>query len=357
MGSAASSHRLKSQAATSGPPEPASLPLATTERRASPLQVRADGTILPIAQVTPLWLSSESVEAPDGSDVYAGEYAILNDGVLGYDQLTLDRAAAGDQAAQMMVRAADVAANAFKRDAPLALTEQQLETIAPKCASASAPDCCCSVCQEPYASGELRRCLPCGHEFHAECIQEWLTRDCGSCPVCRVRLQPSLSELEKRACSESIVDAEALAIAEFSLSLNPVAEDSEAQATGTCSSPMDELVSDLVGARAAELAPILFDPHLAALRKRCQMRSQWTPQDAGKGDYQPTHGSDAPATGGVGFHRVQHDARNTSDLECWGFGTLPSRDLWTATHGRDQHWVMHRLQIGRMHREGALARS
>ena len=243
MGSAVSSPHGKSGRP---PPEPASLPLATTKQCGPHGQPVIDDTI-PVTpsspQVMPLWLCTDVLDATDESAVYTGENSILNDGILGYDQLTLDRATAGDQTARMLVVAADFAANAFRRDAPLVMTEEQLEAIAPK-RTASAPDCCC-ICQEAYLSGELRRRLPCGHEFHAECIKEWVTANVGSCPTCRQRLQPSLSELEKRAGSEAFIDAEALAIAEFNLSLNPVAEEGEegeAPVPDQCSASKDELV-------------------------------------------------------------------------------------------------------------------
>ncbi|PSS06135.1 NEP1-interacting protein [Actinidia chinensis var. chinensis] len=43
----------------------------------------------------------------------------------------------------------------------------------------------CIICLEDLKMGDFRRMLPsCGHSFHSECIDEWLTRN-GSCPTCR----------------------------------------------------------------------------------------------------------------------------------------------------------------------------
>lgn len=45
----------------------------------------------------------------------------------------------------------------------------------------------CSVCLCPYEEGEMMRRLPCGHEFHMKCIDQWLTQRT-TCPMCRVAL-------------------------------------------------------------------------------------------------------------------------------------------------------------------------
>lgn len=43
----------------------------------------------------------------------------------------------------------------------------------------------CSICLESYRYGEFLCGLPCGHNFHVNCIMLWLTRDNHCCPVCR----------------------------------------------------------------------------------------------------------------------------------------------------------------------------
>jgi uncharacterized membrane protein YeaQ/YmgE (transglycosylase-associated protein family) len=43
----------------------------------------------------------------------------------------------------------------------------------------------CAICLQDLKDGECTRLLPsCGHLFHLNCIDEWLTRQ-GTCPVCR----------------------------------------------------------------------------------------------------------------------------------------------------------------------------
>lgn len=51
----------------------------------------------------------------------------------------------------------------------------------------------CSICLEQYESNELLRMLPCGHQFHAHCVDKWLYSSIdysrpSACPVCNARL-------------------------------------------------------------------------------------------------------------------------------------------------------------------------
>lgn len=43
----------------------------------------------------------------------------------------------------------------------------------------------CSICLESYKYGEFLCGLPCGHNFHVNCIMMWITRDNHCCPICR----------------------------------------------------------------------------------------------------------------------------------------------------------------------------
>ncbi|PCG89770.1 Zinc finger, RING-type [Penicillium occitanis (nom. inval.)] len=44
----------------------------------------------------------------------------------------------------------------------------------------------CVVCLEEYVDGQSQvMSLPCGHEFHAECITPWLTTRRRTCPICK----------------------------------------------------------------------------------------------------------------------------------------------------------------------------
>ncbi|TKA71522.1 hypothetical protein B0A55_06115 [Friedmanniomyces simplex] len=52
----------------------------------------------------------------------------------------------------------------------------------------------CVVCLEEYVDGVSRvMSLPCGHEFHAECITPWLTTRRRTCPICKGDVVRSLA--------------------------------------------------------------------------------------------------------------------------------------------------------------------
>ncbi|KAL3477749.1 hypothetical protein BJX99DRAFT_225668 [Aspergillus californicus] len=52
----------------------------------------------------------------------------------------------------------------------------------------------CVVCLEEYVDGQSRvMSLPCGHEFHVECITPWLTTRRRTCPICKGDVVRSLS--------------------------------------------------------------------------------------------------------------------------------------------------------------------
>ncbi|KAK5113166.1 hypothetical protein LTR85_010984 [Meristemomyces frigidus] len=52
----------------------------------------------------------------------------------------------------------------------------------------------CVVCLEEYVDGISRvMSLPCGHEFHAECITPWLTTRRRTCPICKGDVVRSLA--------------------------------------------------------------------------------------------------------------------------------------------------------------------
>ena len=67
----------------------------------------------------------------------------------------------------------------------------------------------CVVCLEEYVDGESRvMSLPCGHEFHADCITPWLVNRRRTCPICKGDVVRSLAKGSSRNDQEDREDRE-----------------------------------------------------------------------------------------------------------------------------------------------------
>ena len=67
----------------------------------------------------------------------------------------------------------------------------------------------CVVCLEEYVDGESRvMSLPCGHEFHAECITPWLVNRRRTCPICKGDVVRSLGQHRQAGSPENRIDGE-----------------------------------------------------------------------------------------------------------------------------------------------------
>jgi hypothetical protein len=51
----------------------------------------------------------------------------------------------------------------------------------------------CPICTDDFVKGQDVRLLPCGHQFHPDCIDPWLINVSGTCPLCRIDLNPAAS--------------------------------------------------------------------------------------------------------------------------------------------------------------------
>uniref|UniRef100_A0A8C4RCI4 RING-type domain-containing protein n=1 Tax=Erpetoichthys calabaricus TaxID=27687 RepID=A0A8C4RCI4_ERPCA len=67
---------------------------------------------------------------------------------------------------------------------PCGLSPEQLESLPTKAFEGNSFLTTCSVCLATFSNGDLLRHLPCTHNFHVECIDQWLFVN-STCPVCR----------------------------------------------------------------------------------------------------------------------------------------------------------------------------
>jgi hypothetical protein len=66
-----------------------------------------------------------------------------------------------------------------------------------------ANELCCSICMEEFVDGDIVRVLPCSHRFHPSCIDPWLLKKSGTCPLCRVELDKERKASTDTAASSS----------------------------------------------------------------------------------------------------------------------------------------------------------
>lgn len=58
----------------------------------------------------------------------------------------------------------------------------------------------CSVCLETLGSGEDVCRIPCQHEFHLRCLEEWIEKGRGRrCPLCQLRLRSLVSKKQEKS--------------------------------------------------------------------------------------------------------------------------------------------------------------
>lgn len=60
----------------------------------------------------------------------------------------------------------------------------------------------CAICKDLMGVGESAKRLPCGHQYHGDCIVPWLSSR-NSCPVCRFQLPTDDKEFEEERASGS----------------------------------------------------------------------------------------------------------------------------------------------------------
>ncbi|KAJ2083651.1 hypothetical protein H4R24_000609 [Coemansia sp. RSA 988] len=64
----------------------------------------------------------------------------------------------------------------------------------------------CIVCIDEFAVGSKMRILPCGHNYHIECIDPWLTSKSSLCPLCKYDTRDVLTDLERAYSGPRVIE-------------------------------------------------------------------------------------------------------------------------------------------------------
>ncbi|KAJ2616410.1 hypothetical protein H4S08_000801 [Coemansia sp. RSA 1365] len=64
----------------------------------------------------------------------------------------------------------------------------------------------CIVCIDDFAVGSKMRILPCGHNYHIECIDPWLTSKSSLCPLCKYDTRDVLTDLERAYSGPRVIE-------------------------------------------------------------------------------------------------------------------------------------------------------
>mmetsp|Transcript_21501 Transcript_21501/g.50132 ORF Transcript_21501/g.50132 Transcript_21501/m.50132 type:complete len:373 (+) Transcript_21501:79-1197(+) len=81
------------------------------------------------------------------------------------------------------------------------VTEEQVK--ARQELDAADPKVRCAICREAYCIGSILKQLPCGHEFHDNCVSAWLKAQ-NTCPICRGRMPEAMEGEEAEAEAEEV---------------------------------------------------------------------------------------------------------------------------------------------------------
>ena len=112
---------------------------------------------------------------------------------------------------------------------------RSIEAMTTACAWSTpgdAPTMDCSLCITEYTRGDVLRILPCGHAYHAQCVDRWLLSaqsQSSSCPTCRRVIPAENSANTEGTRPSTLGESEAMSSPEDTLSPvpSPPAEPSE----------------------------------------------------------------------------------------------------------------------------------
>lgn len=88
------------------------------------------------------------------------------------------------------------------------LDEEILKKLRTETVENTYHDECCGICLDCYHIGCLVRYLPCGHRFHAECIDNWLKNQSVNCPLDNLPINGLVNTSNDQRCDITYEDSD-----------------------------------------------------------------------------------------------------------------------------------------------------
>lgn len=161
-----------------------------------PRQSRAKGIARAMLDTLPIVKFGEKVE---GKDI---EQQGINDATTQSTELSNRNPSSTNEAHQTAERATETSAvdatgahisgpNDARGESPNSSQHDAAATTTAASAQPEEENQGCSICTDDFEKGQDIRVLPCNHQFHPACVDPWLLDVSGTCPLCRVDLNPS----------------------------------------------------------------------------------------------------------------------------------------------------------------------
>ncbi|KAJ9270117.1 hypothetical protein DTO212C5_3856 [Paecilomyces variotii] len=103
------------------------------------------------------------------------------------------KSASGQEAIEMTGSGADATKSTDVEKAPQAAAKTT-GSSGPEQNAQESGNYSCPICTDDFVKGQDLRVLPCNHQFHPECVDPWLVNVSGTCPLCRIDLNPAQAE-------------------------------------------------------------------------------------------------------------------------------------------------------------------
>jgi len=132
----------------------------------------------------------------------------------------------------------------------------------------------CAICLQDFVDGDELRILPCTHEFHVACVDQWLVTK-KTCPLCRKRITDQGFVEDAKDGKESKADGKDIGAAAAAVTDSPsvsALDESSASAVPLLDVNHSSSSSSSSSPSSASAAPVHSNPATAALTASASAR-------------------------------------------------------------------------------------